>query len=215
MSGKELKIKICGMKHPRNIAVIAAMMPDYMGFIYYPRSPRYAGDLSPGDLAGLPSEIRKVGVFVNASQEDILSTCRQMGLRSIQLHGGEPPELCGSLKNRGYEVIKAFNLGPDKSLESLEAYLDSCDLFLLDTAGAGFGGTGRQFDWRVLDNYRFEKPFFLSGGIGPKDAGKILKINNPWLFGVDLNSRFEREPGWKNRGELAYFIEEIRARGFW
>jgi phosphoribosylanthranilate isomerase len=207
---KILKVKICGMKDPGNIRRIAMLSPDYMGFIFYPHSRRYAGDLSAAVIADLPAGIRKVGVFVDLPPDDVLSACRQMGIRTVQLHGTESPEYCRSLKYRGLEVFKVFSMGPDTCFPELGAYIDSCDRFLLDTAGEEFGGTGRKFDWKRLGDYELDKPFFLSGGIGPGDVERILKISHPRLFGVDLNSRFETRPGVKSYEELEKFIMKIR-----
>ncbi len=185
-------------------------MPDYMGFIYYPHSRRYAGALPAAATEGLPESIRKVGVFVDQPSGEVLATCAQMGFHAVQLHGREAPDYCRRMRDEGFEVFKAFNIGNETGFGHLKEYRESCDLFLLDTAGNGFGGTGKKFDWERLAEYELDKPFFLSGGIGPQDAGRILLLDHPDLFGVDLNSRFETEPGMKDRHELAGFIRKIR-----
>ena len=133
---KELRIKICGMRDPGNIREISTLSPDYMGFIYYPQSKRYAGELSAGDIADMPGNIRRAGVFVNLSPEDMLSQCRRMKLDTVQLHGSESPDVCKSVKHSGLEVIKAFNIAADTDFEVMRDYLESCDLFLLDNAGS-------------------------------------------------------------------------------
>lgn len=209
---RQMKIKICGMRDPRNIREVSLLSPDYMGFIFYPRSRRYAGQLSPAGIADLPESVRKVGVFVNLPVKDVLSTCKHMGIRMVQLHGDESPDYCKRMKDRGLYVIKAFGVGKADVFKGMPAYYDSCDLYLLDTSGVGYGGTGKQFDWKRLDEYVQEKPFFLSGGIGPTDAERILDLDHPQFFGVDLNSRFETKPGIKNRDELAGFIQKIRGK---
>lgn len=198
------------MRDPGNIREISRLYPDYMGFIFYSRSRRYAGDLSAGDLTDLPESIRKVGVFVNHSPDDVIASCRQMGIRIVQLHGSESPEYCRSMKYRGLEVFKAFSINKKADFEVMQAYRDSCDFFLMDTAGAGYGGTGKKFDWSCLEAYDQDKPFFLSGGIGPLDADRIIDLEHPRLFGVDLNSRFETVPGIKKWDELEKFIRKIR-----
>jgi phosphoribosylanthranilate isomerase len=203
-------VKICGMRDPGNIRQVAVLSPDYMGFIFYPPSPRYAGNLSAADLAKLPSDIRKVGVFVDCPEDDLLPACRQMGLRSVQLHGNESPGYCLAMKQNGLEVIKVFSMGPGNAVPDTGAYRDSCDLYLFDTAGRGFGGTGKKFDWNRLGDFPVEKPFLLSGGIGPADVEQILKVNHPQFHGVDLNSRFEIKPGLKDFDELEKFITGIR-----
>lgn len=206
-----LKIKICGMRNPRNIREISRLSPDYMGFIFYSRSRRYAGDLGARDLVDLPDSIRKVGVFVNFTADDVITTCRHMGIRTVQLHGDESPEYCRLIKNSGFEVFKAFNISGKAEVKVLRDYQDSCDFILLDAAGEGYGGTGEKFDWSCLEDYEHDLPFFLSGGIGPEDADRILKLNHPKLYGLDLNSRFETEPGIKKRDDLERFIRQIRS----
>ena len=198
------------MTDPGNISQISRLNPDYMGFIFYPQSRRYAGDLAAPDLVEMPDSIRKVGVFVNASPEDLLEACRQMGIRIIQLHGNESPEYCRLMKQKGLEVIKAIGVGADTRFSEWVDYQDSCDFFLLDNEGPGHGGTGRKFEWERLAGYELEKPFFLSGGIGPGDARRILRFDHPQLYGVDLNSRFESRPGIKKFHELEKFIKIIR-----
>ncbi|MFC2112085.1 phosphoribosylanthranilate isomerase [Bacteroidota bacterium] len=208
----ELKIKICGMRDPGNIREIGKLFPDYMGFIYYPQSKRYAGELSASDISDLPETIQKTGVFVNTPPQESLTLCRKMNLDTVQLHGTESPDVCKLMRHSGLKVIKAFNIGMDTDFSGMRDYLESCDFFLLDTAGGGYGGTGLKFDWMRLKEYEFEKPFFLSGGIGPTDADSILELSHPELYGVDLNSRFEKEPGVKNRSTLEGFIERIRGK---
>jgi len=207
----KLKIKICGMRDPENIREVSELSPDYMGFIYYPGSRRFAGDLSYSDIAGLLREICKTGVFVNSPLEEVLSISSQMAFGAVQLHGNEPPGYCRLLKDNGLEIIKAIGISPGKGFEELVEYRDCCDLFLLDTAGTGFGGTGKKFEWDSLVHYELDKPFFLSGGIGPGDAERILNLDHPDLFGVDLNSKFESEPGVKNKLDLSGFILKIRS----
>ena len=198
------------MRDPDNIREIGKLFPDYLGFIYFPQSKRYAGELSAYEISDLPKTIRKTGVFVNRPPEDIFLECRRMNLDTVQLHGSEPPDVCMQMRYSGLEVIKAFSIGVDTDFSVMGDYLGSCDFFLLDTAGGGFGGTGLKFDWMRLKEYEFDKPFFLSGGIGPTDADSILELSHPELYGVDLNSRFETEPGVKNQAALERFIGRIR-----
>ena len=207
----ELKIKICGMKEPGNIREISRLNPDYMGFIFYPGSKRYAGNLSPADLEHLPNAFDKVAVFVNASREEIIFTCRAYSIRILQLHGDEPPEYCRSFMEEGFRVIKAFRIGRSMDAKVMDRYAKSCDLFLLDTSAEGYGGTGKKFNWKHLERFHSPVPFFLSGGIGPGDAGRIMEMDIPQLQGVDLNSRFEIRPGVKNKNDLETFIRRIRS----
>ncbi|MFC2114875.1 phosphoribosylanthranilate isomerase [Bacteroidota bacterium] len=199
------------MRDPVNIQDISLLSPDFMGFIFYPPSSRFAGDLSQARIADLPASIKKVGVFVNIPTEAVLSRCRQMGIRMVQLHGDESPDYCKAMQDNDMEVIKAFGVGKNDDLKHISSYQNACDYYLLDTASKEFGGTGKQFDWEHLDEYVEEKPFFLSGGIGPEDAERIAELKHPNLFGVDLNSRFETKPGIKNRDELAGFMQKVRA----
>ena len=198
------------MREQGNIRELAGLKPDYMGFIFYPASKRYAGRLSPSDLMNIPVEIKKVAVFVNASREEIVSTCKAYSIRILQLHGDEPPAFCRLLREEGFQVIKAFRVGQGLDMEKMEAFAEVCDFILFDTSGEGFGGTGLKFDWNQLQDYTLELPFFLSGGIAPGDAGRIKDMDIPQLYAVDLNSRFEIKPGLKDKEELEKFIRKIR-----
>lgn len=196
------------MKIPQNIQAISKLEPDYLGFIFHPRSPRYAAGLDP---ATIPLASHRVGVFVNARQSDILTRAQEFSLGSIQLHGQESPQVCRSLKQKGYRIIKAFPVEKESDLLQTAAYDDGCcDYFLFDTKTSQHGGSGKRFDWSILDAYRGGTPFWLSGGISPLDANEILALKHPKLSGVDLNSRFEIEPGLKNTDLLERFIKNIR-----
>lgn len=208
MTANYLKIKVCGMRQPDNITEVAALQPDYMGFIFYEQSPRYAGALDP---CALPSTIRRVGVFVNAPLPEIIAIAKHYGLRTLQLHGSEPPELCETLRIKGYEVIKAFGIAAADDFAQTVPYEENCDLFLFDTRTPDYGGSGRRFNWTILNLYNGNTPFFLSGGISAADADELLKINHSKLYGIDLNSRFETEAGIKDAGSLERFIKTIRS----
>jgi phosphoribosylanthranilate isomerase len=207
----DLKIKICGMREPGNIREVSGLRPDYMGFIFYPGSKRYAGRLSPAEFKHLQGGIQPVAVFVNASREEILSTCKAYSIRILELHGDEPPGFCQTMREEGFQVIKAFHVGRKLDLDNMSRYTGVCDFLLLDTSGDGYGGTGKKFDWKQLQDYPHDLPFFLSGGIGPEDAGRIKEMDIPPLYAVDLNSRFEKKPGVKNNEELENFIRRIRS----
>ena len=207
----DLKIKICGMREPGNIREVSGLKPDYMGFIFYPGSKRYGGRLSPSDLKDFPDVIQKVAVFVNASREEIISTCKAYSIRILQLHGNEPPAFCRSFREEGFQVIKAFRVGQGLDMEEMEGFAEVCDFILFDTSGEGFGGTGIKFNWNQLQNYTLELPFFLSGGVAPGDAGRIMELDIPQLYALDLNSRFEIKPGLKNVEELGNFIRKIKS----
>lgn len=194
-----MKIKICGMKHPDNILELGALLPDYMGFIFWDKSARYFDGIIPE----LPQSIKKTGVFVNETVENIAKKVKQYNLQAVQLHGNESADFCVELKNKlakHIEIIKVFSILNTFDFEALKPFESVCDYFLFDTKGKLPGGNGTTFDWKVLEKYPSSKPFFLSGGIGldEVDAVKaILKTSLP-VYAVDLNSKFETAPGLKN-----------------
>ncbi|MDI5949721.1 phosphoribosylanthranilate isomerase [Flavobacterium yafengii] len=194
-----MKLKICGMKYPDNILEVGSLLPDYMGFIFWEKSARYFDGMIPD----LPKSIKKVGVFVNATQDEILEKIIKYDLQAIQLHGQESVEFCLDLKDKidnSIEIIKVFSVDDSFDFELLKPFEVVCDYFLFDTKGKLPGGNGTTFDWKVLEKYPSSKPFFLSGGIGINEmdaVNEILKTNLP-LYAIDVNSKFEIEPGLKN-----------------
>ncbi|PWK79683.1 phosphoribosylanthranilate isomerase [Mucilaginibacter oryzae] len=196
-----MKIKVCGLKYPENIEAVAALQPHYMGFIFYGKSPRYMADLNACVLQDLPSDINKTGVFVNESAANIERLVKQYDLGAIQLHGDESPEFCAAFKNEA-TVIKAFGINEDFDFTRLKAYINNVDFFLFDTKTKEYGGSGKTFDWGILDQYELDVPFFLSGGLGPDNIEEVKNIKHSRFYGVDLNSRFEIEPGLKNIEKL-------------
>jgi phosphoribosylanthranilate isomerase len=206
MECTDLKIKVCGMRDPENIKAVDALHPDYMGFIFYPPSPRY---IAPGTL--LPdTKAHRVGVFVNASMEEIIKTTREHGIPTVQLHGNESPDFCQELTNMGYEVFKAFRVDENTQTIEIEPYALACAYLLYDTKAQAAGGTGQKFDWSVLNHLDPLGPFILSGGIGPDDAEIIHNLNLKNIKGIDLNSRFELEPALKNVDLLFNFIQKFK-----
>jgi phosphoribosylanthranilate isomerase len=205
-----MKIKICGMKYPDNILEVGSLLPDYMGFIFWEKSARYFD----GVLPNLPQSIKKIGVFVNASQEDIVSKVNQYDLQVVQLHGHESVTFCQKLKNtlaKSIEIIKVFSVDSTFDFDELKPFESVCDYFLFDTKGKLPGGNGTTFDWKVLEKYPSQKPFFLSGGIGLDEIDlvkQILKTDLP-IYAIDVNSKFEIEPGLKNTKLLASFKQKI------
>ncbi|MBE0391589.1 N-(5'-phosphoribosyl)anthranilate isomerase [Flavobacterium sp. PL0002] len=192
-------IKICGMKYPENILELGALLPDYMGFIFWEKSARYFDGIVPE----LPQSIKKTGVFVNESVENIVQKVAQYDLQAVQLHGKESVEFCGELRKsllKEIEIIKVFSILDTFDFAVLEPFEMVCDYFLFDTKGKLPGGNGSTFDWKVLQQYPSSKPFFLSGGIGLDEmdaVNEILKTNLP-VHAIDVNSKFEIEPGLKN-----------------
>ncbi|MFZ4726655.1 MAG: phosphoribosylanthranilate isomerase [Paludibacter sp.] len=206
-----LGVKICGMKFPSNIFAVAALQPDFMGFIFYPKSPRYAEPLDVSMLNSLPKSIKKIGVFVNENLENILTSLAKYDLDGVQLHGTELVKMCKELRKAGYIVIKAFPIAEAYNFKVTKTYEGSCDYFLFDTKTDAYGGSGLKFNWGMLNEYVGETPFLLSGGIAADDAEAILKIELPKFAGIDLNSKFEVNPGEKNVELLKGFLREIRA----
>ncbi|MDN3579992.1 phosphoribosylanthranilate isomerase [Mucilaginibacter flavus] len=204
-----MKIKVCGLKDPENINAVAALGPDYVGFICYSLSPRFITGLPVDIAASLPSNIQKTGVFVNESAETIQSLIDTYRFDVIQLHGDESPEFSNSFKNK-VSVFKAFGLDENFDFEQLNNYVNNVDYFLFDTKTKGYGGSGKTFDWAILDNYKLNVPFFLSGGISLDNLEEIKKINHPQFYGVDLNSRFETEPGVKDIEKLKQAFDIIK-----
>lgn len=194
-----MKLKVCGLKDPENIKQVAALKPDYMGFIFYRESKRFVGDDFVMPI--ISTEIKKVGVFVNASASDIIDKIDEYKLDLIQLHGDERPEFCEVL-NHVIPVIKAFGIDESFDFKILESYKNACRYFLFDTKTKEYGGSGKQFDWTILEKYNNSLPFFLSGGIGLEEIGRLRienwKIGKLENFAVDVNSKFEIEPGIKD-----------------
>ena len=194
-----MKTKICGMKYPDNMLEVGSLLPDYMGFIFWQKSARYFD----GEMPELPKSVRKTGVFVNESISVIEENVTKYNLQAVQLHGHESVEFCSELKTKfgtSIEIIKVFSADENFDFSVLKPYESVCDYFLFDTKGKLPGGNGTTFDWKILENYQSTKPFFLSGGIGMEelDAVKeILKTNLP-IYAIDINSKFEIEPGLKN-----------------
>lgn len=208
-----LKIKICGMRDPMNIRQVAELKPDLMGFVFFPASPRYAGEFPvSGYQDSVTPGILKTGVFVDADLYEIKSRIIRFGLRIIQLHGHESPEMCKQLSSTGIRIIKAFPVSESMDFSSCIPYIPYCRWFLFDTVTENSGGSGKKFNWEILDKYKLGHPFFLGGGIGPEDAEAILSIKQPSFAGIDVNSRFETEPGIKDVEKLRIFIRALKNR---
>ncbi|MDP5106737.1 MAG: phosphoribosylanthranilate isomerase [Polaribacter sp.] len=229
-----MKLKVCGMKYIENIQQVAALQPDYLGFIFYEKSKRNFEGIIPE----FSKSIKKTGVFVNEYIEIVISLVEEYQLDAIQLHGDESVEYVTDLKNQlierralfieenkhqkkqknkqyvsenEVEIIKVFGIKDEFNFDVLKPYVAVVDFFLFDTKGKERGGNGTKFDWSVLEKYPFKKPFFLSGGIGLEDLEQIqivLKTNLP-IYGIDVNSKFEVEPGVKKIEELKEFKKEI------
>lgn len=196
------------MKYPDNIIEVGALLPDYMGFIFWEKSARFFD----GEIPKLDESIKKVGVFVNESVENIIEKINKYNLQAIQLHGKESVEFCQDLKskiNDKIEIIKVFSVGYDFDFAVLKPFENACDYFLFDTKGKLPGGNGTTFNWKILEKYKSEKHFFLSGGIGIEEIPTINNLKLP-IYAIDVNSRFEIEPGLKNKNLLYSFIQNLK-----
>lgn len=201
-------IKVCGMRDAANIRELELLDIDWMGFIFYPGSPRYVGR----SLDYIPSKVKKIGVFVDQDLQIVREKAKQNKLDAIQLHGSEPPRYCIDLHEEGYKVIKSFGIDEDGliPLAQLDAYEGKCDYFLFDRKTTLHGGSGRKFDWSRLSDYQGDTPFLLSGGISPEDVEEIKSFVHFWFAGIDINSRFEIEPAVKDIELIKKFIKEFR-----
>ena len=199
------------MRDPENISGVVAALPDYLGFIFYLKSKRFVGfEPLPEILSIVPSSVKKVGVFVDGTFKKVLETAHQWNLNVVQLHGNETPEYCQQIQDSGITVFKAFSVDEQFDFEMLNAYSGVCDYFLFDTKGKLPGGTGQKFKWQLLENYKGDVPFFLSGGIGPDDLEAVLNFSHQQLSGIDINSGFEISPALKDVKMVRKFIIEIR-----
>ncbi len=213
-SGKYLRLKVCGMREPENIRELVKLPIDYMGLIFYPHSPRYLPDDGAAVQLIRHLSVRKVGVFVDEEMDEVLKKWDQYKLDFVQLHGSESLFYCQQLKKKGLKIIKAFAVDENFHFSNTEAYEFDCRYFLFDTKGARPGGTGKQFDWSLLENYTGKLPFLLSGGIRPETIGNILALRHPRLHGIDVNSGFEDAPGVKNIGMIKKVIQDIDNKEF-
>jgi len=208
----KLEIKVCGMKMAANIAAIASLRPDFLGFIFYEKSPRFITDVSAELIKYIPQEIKTVGVFVDEDLEVVKKKVNLYQLKGVQLHGKESPEYCADLKSTfgSLAVIKAFGVDEEFDFAVLADYQNVIDYFLFDTKTKAHGGSGKTFNWKILDRYTLDKPYFLSGGIDLEHATALGEIEDPRLFALDINSRFEVEPGVKDVEKVAAFMKALQ-----
>lgn len=209
------RLKVCGLTQQAQVMALDELGVIFAGFIFYAPSPRYYKRyMDTSVLKKIRGKnINKVGVFVNASVEEVLRAVDEAGLSMVQLHGDESPKTCEKIAEY-VSVIKAFRLrDDDQVMWKLKDYQPVADMFLFDTASAEYGGSGKKFNWKVLAGLKIGKPFFLSGGIGPEDAPFIQQFAaDPVakdLFALDINSRFETAPGVKNIALIESFIQSL------
>lgn len=217
------------MRDAQNIREVSQLGVDMIGMIFYPKSPRYvemqsshAGiipDYAKEDIGVSVSSKTpaRVGVFVDDMVQNIVTRVVNYHLDYVQLHGNEPREMCENLRltldpdiRPGIKIIKAISVSDASDIQKYKEYVGAVDLFLFDTKCKTVGGSGRQFDWQVLEQYDGEVPFLLSGGIGPEDASRLHAFHHPKCIGIDLNSRFEIKPGVKDVEKLKGFLNEIQ-----
>ena len=221
-------IKVCGMRDARNIREVSQLGIDMIGMIFYPKSPRYV-EMQSSHAGIIPDYVKedinikssktpaRVGVFVDDMVQNIVTRVVNYHLDYVQLHGNEPREMCENLRltldpdiRPGIKIIKAISVSDASDIQKYKEYVGAVDLFLFDTKCKTVGGSGQQFDWQVLEQYDGEVPFLLSGGIGPEDASRLHAFHHPKCIGIDLNSRFEIEPGVKDVEKLKGFLNEIQ-----
>lgn len=210
-----MKVKVCGMRDKKNLKEVLALLPDFMGFIFYPESKRYVGE----DFVLKKDEIdfgncKRVGVFVDQSLEEIKRAAVAADLQVVQLHGAETPEYCKDIRAKFPELViwKSFQVGKDFNLSNLKAYTDCVDAFLFDTASENFGGSGESFDWSLIAEYDGMLPLILAGGIGPDNVSRATELVRKGLpiVAVDLNSKVEVKPGLKSPLLLDKAIRQLK-----
>lgn len=221
-------IKVCGMRDAQNIREVSQLGVDMIGMVFYPKSPRYV-EMQSSHAGIIPDYVKediniksakspaRVGVFVDDMVQNIVTRVVNYHLDYVQLHGNEPREMCENLRltldpdiRPGIKIIKAISVSDASDIQKYKEYVGAVDLFLFDTKCKTVGGSGQQFDWQVLEQYDGEVPFLLSGGIGPEDASRLHAFHHPKCIGIDLNSRFEIEPGVKDAEKLKGFLNEMQ-----
>ena len=229
---RDLIIKVCGIRDANNINDVSNLSINWMGFIFYPKSPRYVRQISSNagiipDYSSLEMKnadendaerIQRVGVFVDDMPQNIVTRVFNYHLDIVQLHGSESPVMIDNLRRtidpdirKGIKIMKAISVKSEEDIQRCKEYYGHVDYFLFDTKTPMKGGSGEQFDWSVLQSYEGTTPFLLSGGIGPEDASRVRAFSHSRCIGIDINSRFEEEPAFKNVNMLRKFISEVRA----
>jgi len=209
-----MRIKVCGMTQIEQVDKLADLGVTFAGFIFYPKSPRYVFKHMTTTQIRKENNINKVGVFVNAPVEEVLHMVDECRLHMVQLHGDESPRYCEKIADY-VSVVKAFRLSENDSVQwMIRPFMDVCDMFMFDTMGAGYGGTGKKFDWNMLQGQTIGKPFFLSGGIEPGDEERLKSFTTEpvakALFAIDINSKFELAPGIKELDKVRLFADNLK-----
>lgn len=204
-------IKVCGMRESQNISDVVAAGANWTGLIFYPKSPRYVTEVPE-----ISADVKRVGVFVDADIQEIISTAIDYRLDILQLHGNESPAIIRELRSsasrqvrQDIKIMKAISIGNADDMQTFRRYEDCVDLFLFDTRCETSGGSGRQFDWTIINAYDGNRPFLLSGGIGPDDASRVMLVHHPMMLGIDINSKFETAPACKDAEAVRRFIGKL------
>lgn len=209
-----MRVKVCGITQEEQLAMLPEVGATFAGLIFYPKSPRYVLRHMTTNQLKKENNVNKVGVFVNASIEEVLQMVDECRLHMVQLHGDESARYCEKIADY-ISVVKAFRISESDNIGwRIKEYMDVCDMFMFDTEGAGYGGTGKKFNWEKLQNVAVGKPYFLSGGIEPGDVEKLKAFETQpeakALFAIDINSKFEIMPGVKNMPVIKEFIQQLQ-----
>ena len=208
-----MRVKVCGITQEEQLVKLPETGATFAGLIFYPKSPRYVLRQMTTSQIKKESNVNKVGVFVNASVEEVLHMVDECRLHMVQLHGDETPRYCEKIADY-ISVVKAFRITDSDNIGwRIKDYMEVCDMFMFDTEGVGYGGTGRKFDWGKLHDVAVGKPYFLSGGIEPTDVEKLKAFSKlpeaKGLFAIDINSKFELLPGVKDMDNIKKFIQQL------
>jgi len=205
-----MKLKVCGMRDSKNISDLIGLQPDFIGFIFNNKSKRFVADFLQIEM---PDSIKKVGVFVDEDIEEVIRKVRDFKLDYVQLHGSESVSYCEELKQKGIKIIKVFSVGNNFDFGVLNPFEAVVNYFLFDTKGKERGGNGIVFDWRLLENYPSQKPYFLSGGIGLEESDALIEFKekevSKYCYALDVNSRFEVSPAMKSIDKLREFKSKV------
>jgi phosphoribosylanthranilate isomerase len=204
-----MKLKVCGMREITNILEVEKLLPDYLGFIFYPQSPRFVGE--DFQMPTLATSIKKIGVFVNETTEEILAKVKVHALNGVQLHGQESVEQCAELRTHNLLIIKVFSVDDEFDFSLTKRYAPAVDFFLFDTKGKYYGGNAKRFNWSVLWKYDQDVPYFLSGGLSPENINEVNTLNDKYIHALDINSGVEIAPGIKDPVKVKLVREVMKS----
>lgn len=209
-----MRIKVCGNTSLKQMHQLGEMGVQFAGMIFYHKSPRFVmRHLKGFEVKKEKLKVFKIGVFVNSGYDEVMNHVDNFGLDMVQLHGDETAYFCERMSNY-ISVVKAFRVTETDNIEwKIKNFYNDTDMFLFDTEGAGYGGTGHKFNWDKLKGLNIDKPFFIGGGISPEDPRLLLEFaRDPVakdLFAVDINSKFEISPGVKDMVKVKQFVKDL------